>query len=185
MRVVIAATLGVALASPAFAEIYRYVDDDGRVHVADDPSKLPEPASAEPVGEEAGDGIVNVVPSAPPSASTGRPSSGASRPAASPTCKLELRNRSRSEDRSEWVYTGTVVNRGTGRAGGVRVRLVDLDASSRELASAEARLDRVNLGPGEESLFRLTVVAIGRDQVKRSPGFVRSTLVASFARCLP
>jgi len=77
--------LGLGLAGPAGAELYRWVDADGGLHVTSDPSEVPARyrKQARPVGESSG-GSVNIVPGANDSQRTQR---------------LRFRNRQRDMDR--------------------------------------------------------------------------------------
>lgn len=193
LRVVIAAV--VAFGSSIVPEraaaqaLYRYVDEDGKVHFVDTPSKVP--AARRSQAEE-------IVPGTPPAPSSPAPSTapddGAARESARErvrderakpegSCRLIFRNRKSLVEGTKTIYQGEVVNGGSGTARGVTVDFVDYDESDRVLERRTVTPIPSTLEPRAAGRFSLEMKTVERTAIKNKVGFARTAFEASFVRC--
>ncbi len=165
--------------------LYRYVDEEGKVHFVDTPSKVPpaQRSRAEEVvpGTEPPptDPAPNDTPATPPSRE--RPS--AERGKRENTCRLSFRNRKSLVEGTKTVYVGEVVNSGSGTARGVTVDFVDYDEADRVIERRTVTPIPSTLEPREAGRFSIEMKTVERAAVKTRVGFARTAFEAAFVRC--
>lgn len=193
-RLVLALSVIAALsATPVRGQtLYRYVDEHGGVHFVDSPSKVP-PSRRSTAAEVSGDpGHVPLQPSpsTPPPGEPGRPerierierSSDASH-AAPDSCRLIFRNRRSRVDGTRTIYSGEVVNAGTGTARGVEVAFVDYDEADRVMDRRTVTPVPSTLASRQSGAFTLEMKTVERTAAKTQARFARTAFEATFVRC--
>jgi len=180
---------GQDAAGPVRADVYKYVDEEGKTHFVDSRSKVPGSVASDPV--EPGEGIVNELDDGA-SAVRGRAGTAGtvgSRPSARPSaerassCRLVFRERKNREEGQNLVYYGKVENRGNGIARIIKVSLIDYDEADEIMDRVTVPLVPSTLGPGASGEFEIEISKIERDRTKGSLEFKKSAFEAELARC--
>lgn len=169
--------------------LYRYVDEQGGVHFVDSPSKVP-PSRRSTAAEVSGDPghiPLQTSPSAPPPGEPGRPErverSADSSHAAPDSCRLIFRNRRSRVDGTRTIYSGEVVNAGTGTARGVEVAFVDYDEADRIMDRRTVTPVPSTLASRQAGAFTLEMKTVERTAAKTQARFARTAFEATFVRC--
>lgn len=190
-RFVLAVTVvGVLSTTPVRGQaLYRYVDEQGGVHFVDSPSKVP-PAlrpTATEVTADPGRVPLEPTPAATPAIEprqprAERPSTDGSRGTAE-ACRLVFRNRRSRVEGTKTIYSGEVVNAGTGVARGVEVAFVDYDEADRVMERRTVTPTPSTLASREVGSFTIEMKTVERTAAKTQVRFARTAFEASFVRC--
>lgn len=180
-----------ALICPAASgqSLYRYVDEEGRVHFVDSPSKVPASrrSTASELTADPGHVPLAPAPSEAPAADVRAPRIDPSDASGSRSgveaCRLVFRNRRSRVEGTKTIYSGEVVNAGTGIARGVEVAFIDYDAADRVMDRRTVTPIPSTLASREAGAFTIEMKTVERTAAKTQARFARTAFEASFVRC--
>lgn len=181
----------LATSSVQAQALYRYVDEQGGVHFVDSPSKVPPSrrSSASEVASDRGHVPRNPTPSVPPPSEPRPPradrhsSDSDDAKVGSDTCRLVFRNRRSRVAGTKTIYSGEVVNAGTGIARGIEVAFVDYDETDRVMDRRTVTPIPSTLASRESGTFSIEMKTVERTAAKMQAKFARTVFEASFVRC--
>jgi hypothetical protein len=94
-----------------------------------------------------------------------------------------FRNRRSRVEGIKTIYSGEVVNAGTGIARSVDIQFVDYDEADRVIERRRVTPIPSTLGPHEAGSFSLEMKTVERTAVKTQAKFARTAFEVSFVRC--
>ena len=181
--------LALMTASARSQALYRYVDEQGGVHFVDSPSKVPASRRSTASEVTADPGHVPLAPTPseappgevrPPRVEEPVPDGSRGAPGA---CRFVFRNRRSRVEGTKTIYSGEVVNAGTGIARGVEVAFVDYDEGDRVMERRTVTPIPSTLPSREAGTFTIEMKTVERTAAKTQARFARTTFEASFVRC--